>query len=79
MRTSWLVLFCGMATTVLGQWNFVGNTTPTWEEVIQQYTELAAKHHQATLMPIGKDDGGRPIHLFVVHDATNATIGSCCL
>ncbi|MBK8338848.1 MAG: hypothetical protein IPK99_01995 [Flavobacteriales bacterium] len=49
-------------------WTFQGDTTPTWEQVIARYRTLDERHRGAKLFEIGKDDGGSPIHLFVISD-----------
>ncbi|MBK7268774.1 MAG: hypothetical protein IPI07_04460 [Flavobacteriales bacterium] len=49
-------------------WTFQGDTTPTWEQVIARYRDLDERHRGAKLFEIGKDDGGSPIHLFVISD-----------
>lgn len=73
MRTFCSISLALAAASVFGQWRFSGDTTPSWHAVIQRYSQLAEAHREATLIPIGKDDGGQPIHLFVVHDGTSAT------
>ncbi|MEZ4788860.1 MAG: M14 family zinc carboxypeptidase [Flavobacteriales bacterium] len=55
------------------QWRFEGNTTPTWEEVIQRYAEFDRTRPGTTLVEIGKDDDGSPIHLFVLSDGSGST------
>ena len=55
------------------QWTYSGDTTPTWEQVIARYQELDARHGGAKLLTIGADDGGQPIHLFVVSDGSGFT------
>ncbi len=47
------------------------NTTPTWEEVIAAYTELAKAHpEQTNLQEFGASDVGRPLHLFTMGPET---------
>ncbi|HPF89911.1 MAG TPA: M14 family zinc carboxypeptidase, partial [Flavobacteriales bacterium] len=55
------------------QWRFEGNTTPTWEEVIQRYAEFDRTRPGTTLVQIGRDDDGSPIHLFVLSDGSGST------
>jgi hypothetical protein len=55
------------------QWSFSGDTTPTWEQVIARYEELDRQHTGAQLLRIGDDDGGQPIHLFVISDGSGFT------
>ncbi len=49
-------------------WTFTGDATPPWEQVIDRYRALAEGRRSARLMEIGRDDGGQPIHLFVISD-----------
>ncbi len=49
-------------------WTFLGDSTPTWEQVIDRYRALAEGRSSARLLEIGRDDGGQPLHLFVVSD-----------
>ncbi len=46
----------------------IGEGTPSWEEVIARYRHLAEGSRSARLQEIGRDDGGQPIHLFVISD-----------
>ena len=55
------------------QWRFQGNTTPTWEEVVERYTQFDRTRPGTTLVEIGKDDDGSPIHLFVLSDGSGST------
>lgn len=55
------------------QWTFTGDTTPTWEQVIARYEQLDAVHRGARLLTIGEDDGGSPLHLFVISDGSGFT------
>lgn len=52
------------------QWRFEGDTTPTWEQVIARYAEFDRTRQGTSLMEIGMDDDGSPIHLFVLSDGT---------
>lgn len=56
-----------------GQWTFEGNRAPTWEETIQLFQRMDSLHAGAKLMTIGRDDGGQPIHLFVLSDGAGFT------
>ena len=42
------------------------NSTPTYEEVIKKYTELALSSPYARLLQYGKTDGGHSLQLFVI-------------
>jgi hypothetical protein len=55
------------------QWTFTADTTPTWEQVIARYGQLDLMHRGARLLTIGEDDGGQPIHLFVISDGAGFT------
>ena len=41
------------------------NRTPTWEETLAVFEELAEASEEAHLIEVGKSDVGRPIHAFV--------------
>ena len=69
------VALIGMLSCVMGQngSNDPGaepfnNTTPTWEETLSVFQELASMHEKASLIPIGLSDVGRPIHAFILSD-----------
>lgn len=50
------------------------NRTPTWEETIAVFEELAESFEDAHLIEAGKSDVGRPIHAFVLsHGAMEST------
>jgi len=42
------------------------NKTPTWEETLSVFHDLAGMHENASLIQIGFSDVGRPIHAFVL-------------
>ncbi|MBL7950964.1 MAG: hypothetical protein JNM62_04535 [Flavobacteriales bacterium] len=56
-----------------GPWRFEGDTTPTWEDLIARYMEFDRTRPGTTLLEIGKDDDGSPIHLFVLSDGSGST------
>lgn len=74
MRRSILIL-CAMLSIhcMSAQWRFEGDTTPTWEAVIDRYAELARTRSGTALLEIGRDDDGSPIHLFVLADGSGST------
>lgn len=63
--------FCQLPSAA--QWRFSGDSTPTWEHVIERYAEFDRTRHGTTLVEIGKDDDGSPIHLFVLSDGSGST------
>lgn len=72
MRTA-IILTAWLITAVaFGQsrWTFIGDTTLTWEQAIDGYLELDRQHSAASLITIGNDDDGSPIHLFVIADGS---------
>lgn len=71
-RIAWLLTIVGCVLTGSGaaQWQFEGNMSLPWSEVVEEYKELSAQNEWATLNILGLDDGGQPIHLFVLHDGT---------
>ena len=42
------------------------NSTPTYEEIIKTYSDLAQSSPYARLVPCGKTDGGHSMQLFVI-------------
>lgn len=73
MRTVLLILIFVLHARIHAQWSFSGNTTLTWEVVIERYEDLAQQRSGAKLMAIGQDDDGSPIHLFIVSDGSGFT------
>jgi len=74
MRRSILVLCTILAVLRMSaQWRFEGDTTPTWETVIDRYAEFARTRSGVALLEIGRDDDGSPIHLFVLADGSGTT------
>jgi hypothetical protein len=49
---------------------FTADTTPTWEQVIARYEALDRAHQGAQLTTFGHDDGGQPLHLFILADGS---------
>ena len=60
------------ATAMLAQ-TFTGNTSATWQEAINRYAQMDSLYAGAKLIVIGHDDGGRPIHLFILSDGSGFT------
>lgn len=52
------------------QWQFTGDSTPTWEQAIARFQHFADTRPGAHLTTIGADDNGLPIHLFILADGT---------
>ena len=73
MRIPAQLLFLLFSTACCAQWTFTGNATPTWQQVIERYTELDAQYTGAKLVEIGHDDDGSPIHLFILADGSGFT------
>ena len=42
------------------------NKTPTWEETLSVFHDLASRNEHASLIQIGWSDVGRPIHAFIL-------------
>lgn len=75
MRIHLIVLFTLLINSLFAQNQarfFSGNTTPSWEEVVQIYRDLAKIHPETKLHEMGFSDGGKPLHLFVINK--NGTI-----
>ena len=49
-----------------------GNTTPTYEELVQIYSQLAKDHEEIELYNMGQSDYGLPIYLCVVNGAKDS-------
>lgn len=64
-----LVGICLMALTANAQKirPFEGNESLPYSEVISAFEQLAAKSEYATLIPIGRTDIGKPLHLFIIN------------
>lgn len=62
-----LVFVILLISTVKGNsQDWENNNSFTYEDLIRQYSELAAINNQANLIEIGKSDIGKPIHLLVL-------------
>lgn len=73
LKASLLVALLACHVALQAQWRFEGDTTPTWEQVIQRYAEFDRTRHGTTLIEIGEDDDGSPIHLFILSDGSGST------
>ena len=73
MRNAVLFLVVSLSLTVLGQSESGENISPTWEECIGFYRNLATTHNAAELIEIGYDDNGSPIHMFIISAGTGFT------
>jgi hypothetical protein len=73
MRVPILASTIAITVSAMAQWSFQGNTTPTWEQVIARCEQLDRNHRGAKLLTLGEDDGGQPIHLFVISDGSGFT------
>ncbi|HOY29490.1 MAG TPA: M14 family zinc carboxypeptidase [Flavobacteriales bacterium] len=67
------LIFCTLVIRTSAQWRFSGDSTPTWEHVIERYAEFDRTRSGTTLVEIGQDDDGSPIHLFVLSDGSGST------
>jgi hypothetical protein len=52
---------------------YYGNYTPTYEELVSEYKELAEKHSELQLFNMGSSDFGTPIYLCVVNGGEDST------
>lgn len=55
------------------QWNFEGDTSATWHQAIARFQAMDSSYFGAKLTVIGRDDGGEPIHLFILSDGSGFT------
>lgn len=53
------------------QVNFSDNRTPTWQEAIAAFREIAENHPRAHLIEAGRSDVGRPIHAFILSNSSD--------
>ncbi len=60
----------GLSPSASAQWQFTGDSTPTWEQAIARFQHFADTRSGAHLTTIGADDNGLPIHLFLLADGT---------
>ena len=51
------------------QVDFSDNRTPTWQEAIAAFEEIADNHPRAHLIEAGRSDVGRPIHVFILSNS----------
>lgn len=70
MRSFLSFVLCGLFLHADAQWRFEGDASATWEQALARYRELDRMHDGAHLLEIGQDDGGQPLHLFVITDGT---------
>lgn len=61
----------GVATQA--QLTFEGNASVTWQEAVSRFQRMDSLYRGAKLEVIGKDDGGQPIHLFILSDGSGFT------
>ncbi|MCC6839256.1 MAG: hypothetical protein IT230_03780 [Flavobacteriales bacterium] len=71
----WLLVAAAMmgAKDSFAQWAFTGDTSATWQQAVARYARFDSLHAGAKLIPIGRDDGGHPIHLFILSDGSGFT------
>jgi hypothetical protein len=49
-----------------------GNETPTYQQLIEKYAELAAEHNEIELYNMGKSDYGLPVYVCVLNGAQDS-------
>jgi len=57
----------GVALTVQAQQNWLGNTSPTYDELISHLQQLDRAHKEIKLYNMGPSDYGQPIYLCVIN------------
>ncbi len=65
-----LYFFLLIVFSVHGQWE--GNSTPTYDELIQQCKSWAQENKEIELFEMGQSDYGLPIYLFIVNGANDS-------
>lgn len=63
---SLLVFFCTY-TSFAQHVPFTGNSTPEWHEAIAAFQNMADTSAIAHMVPYGKTDVGKPLHLFIIN------------
>ena len=67
MKQLFLLLVLGASITSQAQQNWLGNTSPTYDELIAHLQQLDRAHKEIKLYNMGSSDYGQPIYLCVVN------------
>jgi hypothetical protein len=67
MKQLFLLLVLGASITSQAQQNWLGNTSPTYDELITHLQQLDRAHKEIKLYNMGSSDYGQPIYLCVVN------------
>lgn len=62
-----------LMTPATAQWIFEGDTSATWQQAIARFQAMDSLYSGAKLTVIGRDDGGEPLHLFILSDGSGFT------
>lgn len=54
--------------------DLMGNTTPTYDQLIMKYRELAQQHEEIELYAMGESDYGLPIYVCILNGAQDSTL-----
>ncbi|MDG1332574.1 MAG: M14 family zinc carboxypeptidase [Crocinitomicaceae bacterium] len=73
MRLHTLFLILCSSLSFLSNAQLDGNTTPTYLELIEIYSQLAADHDEIELYSMGESDYGLPIYVCVLNGAQDST------
>ena len=72
-RWIYLILFAIIFSNVNSQEKWRGNTTPTYDELINHLKEISSLHSEVELYNMGPSDYGLPIYVCVVNGAKDST------
>jgi hypothetical protein len=67
MKAILFALIIGASSSIFGQQKWLGNTTPTNDELIAHLQQLDRKHKEIKLYNMGPSDYGQPIYLCVIN------------
>lgn len=73
MKRLLFALAIGTSSSFIAQQNWMGNTTPTYPELIAELQQLDRTHKEIKLYNMGPSDHGQPIYLCVINGAKDST------
>lgn len=73
MKALFIILSLSVSTALFGQEKWLGNTTPTYDELIAHLEVLDRSHKEIKLFQMGLSDFGQPIYLCVVNGHQDST------
>ena len=73
MKALFIILSLSASIALFGQEKWLGNTTPTYDELIAHLKVLDLSHKEIKLFQMGLSDFGQPIYLCVVNGHQDST------